>query len=87
MTRTVSAPHLRPMPRFTFAGRGCRDTRREPRRLPAPLLPRATTVMAAGPVATVAAPVAKALSRAAAQRPAGTGAARPAADRPPPPGR
>ena len=35
MTRTVSAPHLRPIPRFTFAGRGCRDSRREPRRPPA----------------------------------------------------
>jgi hypothetical protein len=35
MTRTARAPHVRPLPRFTFAGRGCRDPRREPRRQPA----------------------------------------------------
>jgi hypothetical protein len=33
MTRTFAgAPDLRPLPRFTFAGRGSRDSRREPRR-------------------------------------------------------
>ena len=42
MTRTARAPHVRPFPRFTFAGRGCRDPRREPRRQPA--------VQRAGPV-------------------------------------
>jgi hypothetical protein len=31
MTRTVTGPAVRPLPRFTFAGRGCRDPRREPR--------------------------------------------------------
>ena len=34
MTRTLTGPDFRSMPRFTFAGRGCRDSRREPRRLP-----------------------------------------------------
>ena len=34
MTPTVTGPALRPLPRFTFAGRGCRDPRREPRSLP-----------------------------------------------------
>lgn len=36
MTPAVPGPALRPLPRFTFAGRGCRDPRREPRRLPQP---------------------------------------------------
>ena len=31
MTRTVTGPVVRTLPRFTFAGRGCRDPRREPR--------------------------------------------------------
>jgi hypothetical protein len=31
MTPTVNGSDRRPMPRFTFAGRGCRDSRREPR--------------------------------------------------------
>ena len=50
MTRTVNAPpDLRPLPRFTFAGRGCRDPRREPRRRPG------TTLTGLGPLTAPAA--------------------------------
>ena len=45
MTRTVTGLYHRSMPRFVFAGRGCRDPRRETRRLPQSVrlqLPRGT---------------------------------------------
>ena len=86
MTPSVTAPSLRPFPRFTFAGRGCRDPRREVRRHPAALLTR--------PTAAAAALEAIALTSEGSSRPAQSDdkpavtAARPAADdRPPPDGR
>jgi hypothetical protein len=85
MTRTVSASNLRPLPRFTFAGRGCRDPRREPRRLPQSL-----RIQPPGSVTAAPSQVATALPEAA--RPSAvpssaTESTRPAAgngDRPPP---
>lgn len=82
MTRTVSAPYLRPLPRFTFAGRGCRDPRREPRRLPQALRPQPST-----PSTAPTSPVTTALSEAGRPSAGRSSTAGPAAgpdDRPPP---
>jgi hypothetical protein len=87
MTRTLSAPDLRPLPRFTFAGRGCRDPRREPRRLPEALRTRPASAATVASQAAGSAPVAEALAPAADRRSGttrstSTGAARD--DHPPP---
>ena len=87
MTRTVGPPGLRPLPRFTFAGRGCRDSRREPRRLPEALRARpATGATVTAPIAGTS-PVGEALAPATERQ----SVARPSAaprpdrdDRPPP---
>jgi hypothetical protein len=73
MTRTASIPDLRRLPRFTFAGRGCRDPRREPRRRPVALLTRPAPALPAAPAApTPVSPAAPTTPKPA------------AADRPPP---
>jgi hypothetical protein len=86
MPRTVSTHDLRPMPRFTFAGRGCRDSRREPRRLPQAVLLHPSAGSGAAPT-LASPPVTSALSgagRPSAGRAANVTAA--AEDRPPPAG-
>ena len=85
MTRSVTRSDLLPLPRFTFAGRGCRDPRREPRRRP-----QALRLEPPGPSTVTPSPVSNVLSDAG--RPAAgpsftTGSSGPAAerdDRPPP---
>ncbi len=72
MTRTFSAPDLRPMPRFTFAGRGCRDPRREPRRLPESLRTRPAVAASITAATADTSPVAEALATAT-DRQSGTG--------------
>ena len=86
MTRTVSTPDLHPLPRFTFAGRGCRDSRREPRRLPKARRARPEGPVTATAPTTGSSPVTDALAPASGRqsgaRPSGaSGTARD--DRPP----
>jgi hypothetical protein len=77
---------LRPLPRFTFAGRGCRDPRREPRRRPDVATTR-PGLLTAPPALPVASPVDPPRPSAARREPpcslssTGRGAA---TDRPPP---
>jgi hypothetical protein len=80
MTRTVTAPDLRPLPRFTFAGRGCRDPRREPRRLA-----QALRIQPSAPSTATTSPVTTALSEADRPSARRSSTAGPAAgdDRPP----
>ena len=80
MTRTVSAPDLRPLPRFTFAGRGCRDSRREPRRLPQTL-----RLQPSAPFAATTSPVTSALSEAGRPSAGRSSTTTPACDDRPPP--
>ena len=85
MTPTVTGPDLRTLPRFTFAGRGCRDPRREPRRLPQSL-----RIQPPGSATATSSQVATALpeaGRRSAVPSSATESTRPAAgngDRPPP---
>ena len=87
MTRTITGPDMRPLPRFTFAGRGCRDPRREPRRRPEALRPRPAGATTVTPSTAGSSPVAEALAPTT-DRESGTrrSAATPAIrdDRPPP---
>ena len=79
MTPTVTGPDLRPLPRFTFAGRGCRDPRREPRSLPHSL-----RLQPPGPPTTMPSPVLSEAGRPSAGRSSTTGATGHHDDRPPP---
>lgn len=82
MTPIVTGPDLRSLPRFTFAGRGCRDPRREPRRLPQSL-----RIQAPGQPTGTTAPVATDLPAAGnlpARRSTTSGPTGPDDDRPPP---
>ena len=79
MTRTVTGPELRPTPRFTFAGRGCRDSRREPRRLPQSL-----RLPSPAPSTAATSPVTAALSEAGRPPAVGSTTSTAAVDRPPP---
>lgn len=83
MTPTVTGPDLRPLPRFTFAGRGCRDPRREPRSLPHSL-----RLQPPGSPTTMSSPIAIVLSSEAGRPSAGrfstTGPTGSNDDRPPP---
>ena len=81
MTPTVTGPDLRPLPRFTFAGRGCRDPRREPRRLPHSLQLQPPGSPTTGP-STVA--LVSDAGRPSASRSSTTGPTGPNDDRPPP---
>jgi hypothetical protein len=84
MTPTVTGPDLRALPRFTFAGRGCRDPRREARRLPQSLRlqPPCPPTTTPSPVATVV----SGAGGASAGRSSTTGSTGPNDDRPPPAG-
>ena len=88
MTPSVTAPSIRPFPRFTFAGRGCRDPRRELRRRPADLVARPTAASApsAGTIAVLTEPSAGSAAEADAGAKSTTERVS-ATDRPPSPGR
>ena len=68
MTRSpLALPDLHRLPRFTFAGRGCRDSRREPRRRPDLAMPR-RGVPTAPPAAVLVVALADAPGPSAARR-------------------
>jgi hypothetical protein len=82
MTPTVNGSDRRPMPRFTFAGRGCRDSRREPRSLPQSLRfqPPGPSTTTPSPVPTVRSDTGRpCATRSSTTRPTGAND-----DRPPP---
>lgn len=82
MSHTVTGPDLRPLSRFTFAGRGCRDPRREPRSLPQSLRPHppCSSTGTPSPVATLLLEA----GRPSAGRPSPAGATGATGDHPPP---